>query len=101
MSEQQNEISESEPVVQDQSVAAAPQQPGPYPQDAAASLAELRGGKGQVLFLMNATPVAEVRRVAEAGEVMPQKSTFFYPKVLTGLTIHTLEPLRTVSSLAR
>ncbi len=72
-----------------------------YPQDAAASLAELRGGKGQVLFLMNATPVAEVRRVAEAGEVMPQKSTFFYPKVLTGLTIHTLEPLRTVSSLAR
>jgi uncharacterized protein (DUF1015 family) len=71
-----------------------------YPQDAAASLAELRAGKGQVLFLMNATPVAEVRRVAEAGEVMPQKSTFFYPKILTGLAIHTLEPLRRVSSAA-
>jgi uncharacterized protein (DUF1015 family) len=67
-----------------------------YLQDAAASLAEMRAGKGQVLFLMNATPVAEVRRVAEAGEVMPQKSTFFYPKVLTGLAIHTLEPERSV-----
>lgn len=69
-----------------------------YPQDAAASLKELRGGKGQCLFLMNATPVAQVREVAEAGEVMPQKSTFFYPKVLTGLAIHTLEETRTVPS---
>lgn len=68
-----------------------------YPQDAVAALAELRGGKGQVLFLMNATPVAQVREVAEAGEVMPQKSTFFYPKVLTGLAIHTLDPTRTVA----
>jgi uncharacterized protein (DUF1015 family) len=68
-----------------------------YPQDAAAALGELRSGKGQVLFLMNATPVAQVREVAEAGEVMPQKSTFFYPKVLTGLCIHTLEPTRSVS----
>ena len=63
-----------------------------YPQDAAAALADLRSGKGQALFLMNATPVSQVREVAEAGLVMPQKSTFFYPKVLTGLTIHTLEP---------
>ena len=63
-----------------------------YPQDGAGALAELRAGrKGQVLFLMNATPVADVRRVAEAGEVMPQKSTFFYPKIATGLCIHTLE----------
>ncbi len=45
---------------------------------------------------MNGTPVADVRRVAEAGEVMPQKSTFFYPKVLTGLLLHTLDPARTV-----
>jgi uncharacterized protein (DUF1015 family) len=69
-----------------------------YPQDARAALAELRGGKGQVLFLMNATPVAQVRAVAEAGHVMPQKSTFFHPKVLTGLAIHTLDPERSVAS---
>jgi len=67
-------------------------------QDATTSLADVRSGKGQVLFLMNATPVADVRRVAEGGEVMPQKSTFFYPKVLTGLAIHTLQPSRSVAS---
>lgn len=69
-----------------------------YPQDARAALSELRAGRGNVLFLMNATPVADVRRVAEAGEVMPQKSTFFYPKVPTGLAIHTLDPTRPVST---
>jgi uncharacterized protein (DUF1015 family) len=69
-----------------------------YVQDGAESLAELRGGaRGQALFLMNATPVAAVRDVAEAGEVMPQKSTFFYPKVFTGLAIHTLDPSRSVA----
>ena len=73
-----------------------------YPQDTRAALGELRGGTvgkaaGQVLFVMNATPVDHVRSVAEAGEVMPQKSTFFYPKVLTGLAVHTLEPSRNVA----
>ena len=67
-----------------------------YPQDARAALAELRAGSGNVLFLMNATPVPQVREVAESGEVMPQKSTFFYPKVPTGLAIHTLDPYRAV-----
>jgi uncharacterized protein (DUF1015 family) len=66
-----------------------------YPQDGRGALASLRGGQGDALFLMNATPVGQVRDVAEAGEVMPQKSTFFYPKVLTGLAIHTLDPSRT------
>lgn len=69
-----------------------------YPQDAAASLAALRSNQGQALFLMNGTPVAQVRAVAEAGEVMPQKSTFFFPKVVTGLCVHTLEPDRSVAS---
>jgi uncharacterized protein (DUF1015 family) len=68
-----------------------------YPQDAAGALADLRGGRGNVLFLMNATPVAQVRAVAEAGHVMPQKSTFFYPKVWTGLVLHTLEAARRVA----
>jgi uncharacterized protein (DUF1015 family) len=68
-----------------------------YPQDGRTALAELRGGRGQALFIMNATPVAQVRDVADEGEVMPQKSTFFYPKVLTGLAIHTLDPARSVA----
>ena len=73
-----------------------------YPQDAEGALARLRrapGGEGDVLFLMNATPVRDVRAVAEAGHVMPQKSTFFYPKVWTGLAIHTLDPSRRVASV--
>ena len=72
-----------------------------YPQDAAAALARVRGESadppGDVLFLMNATPVKDVRAVAEAGHVMPQKSTFFFPKVATGLAMHTLEPRRRVA----
>ncbi len=48
--------------------------------------------KRDVLFVMNATPVAQVLDACLAGEVMPQKSTFFYPKVPTGLAIHVLDP---------
>ncbi|MCL2778546.1 MAG: DUF1015 domain-containing protein [Polyangiaceae bacterium] len=72
-----------------------------YPQDASIALGNLRGGSsvsGQVLFLMNASAVAQVRRVAEAGEVMPQKATFFYPKIMTGLAIHTLSHERIVNA---
>jgi uncharacterized protein (DUF1015 family) len=67
-----------------------------YAQDAGAALGELRAGKGNVLFAMNPTTVAQVRDVAESGEVMPQKSTFFYPKVPTGLVFHTLDPKRSI-----
>jgi uncharacterized protein (DUF1015 family) len=56
----------------------------------------VEAGDGQVIFLMNPTPVATIREVAEAGQVMPQKSTFFYPKVPTGLLFHTLSPKRDV-----
>ena len=61
-----------------------------YVQDPHDGVAALERGEGQVLFLMNPTPVSTIRRVAEAGETMPQKSTFFYPKVPTGLFFHTL-----------
>lgn len=67
-----------------------------YIQDPRAGAAELEAGTAQALFLMNPTPVSAVRRVAESGEVMPQKSTFFYPKVPSGLFFHTLLPDRTV-----
>jgi uncharacterized protein (DUF1015 family) len=67
-----------------------------YPQDGRAAVEALRKGEGQLLFLMNPTPVQSVRDVALAGEVMPQKSTFFYPKVPTGLLFHTLNPERDV-----
>jgi uncharacterized protein (DUF1015 family) len=67
-----------------------------YLKDANDAVKRVSSGEGNVLFLMNATPVAQVRAVAEEGEVMPQKATYFYPKVLTGLCIHTLDPKREV-----
>jgi uncharacterized protein (DUF1015 family) len=44
----------------------------------------------QLVCFMNATPVSDVRAVCDSGEVMPQKSTFFYPKIPTGLVFHAL-----------
>ncbi len=67
-----------------------------YLQDARQGIALVNAGEGQVLFLMNPTPVATIRAVAAAGEVMPQKSTFFYPKVPSGLLFHTLQAEREV-----
>ncbi|ALA60129.1 DUF1015 domain-containing protein [Nitrospira moscoviensis] len=48
-------------------------------------------GKGTGALLLNATKVSEVQAVATAGERMPHKSTYFYPKPLTGLVINVME----------
>jgi uncharacterized protein (DUF1015 family) len=62
-----------------------------YLREAAEALAQVRQGKANIAFLMNPCPVAQVRDVAFAGEVMPQKSTDFYPKLLSGLTAYALD----------
>lgn len=51
------------------------------------------GGAGfaQLAVIVRPTPLDAVRQVSEAGELMPQKSTYFYPKLATGLFIHSLE----------
>ncbi len=54
------------------------------------SIEAIDSGDKQVVFFMNSTKTQQVRDVAAAGEKMPQKSTFFYPKVFTGLTINKL-----------
>ena len=67
-----------------------------YTRDAAAAAGSVRGGKGksqgrdQLAVLLNPTPAAQVRDVALAGDRMPQKSTYFYPKLITGLVINPL-----------
>ncbi len=48
------------------------------------------GGAYDAAFFMRPTPVSQVRDVAAAGENMPPKSTFFYPKLLTGLLLNPL-----------
>jgi uncharacterized protein (DUF1015 family) len=62
-----------------------------YCREAAEALVQVRSGKVQVVFLMNPVPMEQVRDIALAGEVLPQKSTDFYPKLLSGLTIYALE----------
>jgi uncharacterized protein (DUF1015 family) len=48
-------------------------------------------GKAQVVFLLEPTTIQQVADTSFSGGVMPQKSTDFYPKLLTGLTIYKLE----------
>jgi uncharacterized protein (DUF1015 family) len=62
-----------------------------YCREAAEALTQVRSGKVQVAFLMNPVRMEQVRDIALAGEVLPQKSTDFYPKLLSGLTIYALE----------
>jgi uncharacterized protein (DUF1015 family) len=47
-------------------------------------------GDSDAVFLMRPTPVEQVREVAAAGETMPPKSTYFYPKLLTGIVFNPL-----------
>jgi uncharacterized protein (DUF1015 family) len=54
-----------------------------------AAAAEVAAG-AQVAFLLEPTPIEDMARIAFAGGVMPQKSTDFYPKLLSGITIYKL-----------
>jgi uncharacterized protein (DUF1015 family) len=47
-------------------------------------------GNSQCSFILNPTRVTEIRDVAAAGEKMPQKSTYFYPKMITGMVMNDL-----------
>jgi uncharacterized protein (DUF1015 family) len=62
-----------------------------YIRDAGDAMARVRDGSANVAFLMNPVRMQQVRDIAFAGEVLPQKSTDFYPKLLSGLTIYALE----------
>jgi uncharacterized protein (DUF1015 family) len=59
-----------------------------YEREAAAALEAVDRGAAQVAFLLNPVEVDLVMKVATAGEVMPQKSTDFYPKLLSGITMY-------------
>jgi uncharacterized protein (DUF1015 family) len=62
-----------------------------YIRDSEEAINSVRSGKANVTFLMNPVKMQQVRDIAFAGEVLPQKSTDFYPKLLSGLTIYALE----------
>jgi len=63
-----------------------------YTKSAAEAIAAVRAGAGvDAAFLLEGTPVSSISAVARAGDVMPQKSTYFYPKALSGLVINPHE----------
>jgi uncharacterized protein (DUF1015 family) len=62
-----------------------------YLRDAAEAVDQVRRAEADVAFLTNPVTMEQLREVAFAGEVMPQKSTDFFPKLLSGLAIYALE----------
>ena len=62
-----------------------------YLRDAQEAVDQVRRGDADVAFLTRAVTLEQLKEVAFAGEVLPQKSTDFYPKLLSGLTIYALD----------
>ena len=56
------------------------------------AVAQVAGGTAQLAFFLTPTPVLDVKAVADARSRMPQKSTDFYPKLLSGMTIYEVNP---------
>ena len=62
-----------------------------YLQNIHESVDEVAAGKAQIAFFVNPTKIEQVRAVAKSGNTMPQKSTFFYPKLISGLGLNKME----------
>ena len=63
-----------------------------YTPSAEDAIAAVDRGDGAAAFLLQPVTTEQVARFAEAGEVMPQKSTFFYPKLASGLVLNPIDP---------
>jgi uncharacterized protein (DUF1015 family) len=62
-----------------------------YEREASAALDAVDSGRAQISFLLNACDVEQVMEIATSGEVMPQKSTDFYPKLMSGIAMYRVE----------
>ncbi len=63
-----------------------------YSQDEDLVLQSLEKEDYQAAFILNATKAEEIQTIVAGGEKMPQKSTYFYPKLLSGLVVNKIEP---------
>lgn len=61
-----------------------------FTRDPLQAVSMVDSGKGKVAFLCNRTPVEAVRKIADEGMTMPQKSTYFYPKPCSGVVMNTI-----------
>ena len=62
-----------------------------YVRDPGEAVEQVARGQADVAFLTNPVTLGQLREVAFAGDVMPQKSSDFYPKLLSGLAIYALD----------
>jgi len=62
-----------------------------YVRDRDSAINAVRNGNAQAAFLLNPTRLEQIRDIAYEGNVLPQKSTDFYPKVLSGLTMYPMD----------
>ncbi len=62
-----------------------------YEREALAALDAVDSGRAQISFLLNPCDVDQVMKIATSGEVMPQKSTDFYPKLMSGITMYRVD----------
>lgn len=68
-----------------------------YRSDTEQVIDEVLDGQADLAFLLNPTMVTQVQAVAEAGLIMPRKSTYFFPKALSGLAMNLVDPAETVN----
>jgi len=62
-----------------------------FTNDMAEAIEKVLFGTGKIAFLMNPTPLEKVKKIALSNDRMPQKSTFFYPKLLSGIVIREIK----------
>ncbi|MDY6882103.1 MAG: DUF1015 domain-containing protein [Thermodesulfobacteriota bacterium] len=67
-----------------------------YESDMEESIAQVNSGDCQMAFLLNPTKIEQVKEIAAKSLYMPRKSTYFYPKVLTGLVFNKIDPHETI-----
>ena len=67
-----------------------------YESDMEKAVSEVQSGKYQMTFLLNPTKIDQVKEIAAKSLYMPRKSTYFYPKILTGLVFNKIDPHETI-----
>ena len=71
-----------------------------YTSKADEAIRRVNQGQAEIAAILNPTRMEQIQDVAEAGLVMPRKSTFFYPKVLTGLVFNPVNPFEEIQPAA-
>jgi uncharacterized protein (DUF1015 family) len=71
-----------------------------YVKDPSKALSNVRTGAAEAVFLLAAPEVRQVRTAAVAGERLPPKTTYFWPKVPTGIAIHPIDPAEMIEYLS-